>query len=277
LRKAPDRQRVADFRPSIYGHLHQDALQQLEHANAASARLILSILFERYRPRSIVDVGCGIGTWLAVAAELGVKDTLGLEGDWLDPALARVAPERIRATDLEQPFELGKRFDLAICLEVAEHLSPQAAAGFVESLTRHADVILFSAAIPLQGGDHHVNEQFPDYWEALFATLNYVAVDLVRPQIWYSTDVLVWLRQNTIVFAAEALAADGGPLGGLGSAGPLSLVHPEVFASLAARTEEALAEHRRMLALLSSGKTLSAVKNEDGTLSISVGSDPTPG
>jgi SAM-dependent methyltransferase len=277
LRGAPDRQRVADSRPSIYGHLHQDALQQLEHANAASARLILSILFERYRPRSIVDVGCGIGTWLAVAAELGVKEILGLEGDWLDPALARIAPERIRATDLEQPFDLGKRFDLAICLEVAEHLSPQAAAGFVESLTRHADVVLFSAAIPLQGGDHHVNEQFPDYWEGLFAARNYVAVDLVRPQIWYSTDVLVWLRQNTIVFAAEALAADGGPFGGLGSAGPLSLVHPEVFASLAARTEEALAEHRRMLALLSTGKTLSAVKNEDGTLSISVGSDPTPG
>jgi len=237
----------------------------------------LAELFEHYRPRSIVDIGCGIGTWLAVAGELGVKDITGVEGNWLDPALARIPPERIRTVDLEQPFDLGKRFDLAICLEVAEHLSPHAAPGFVQSLTRHADVVLFSAAIPFQGGDHHVNEQFPDYWDGLFSGRGYMALDIVRPQVWYASDVLVWLRQNTLVFAAEALTAKGGPFAGLASGGPLSLVHPEVFASLATQTQEALAEHNRMLALLSSGKTLSAVKNDDGTLSITVSPEPSTG
>jgi 2-polyprenyl-3-methyl-5-hydroxy-6-metoxy-1,4-benzoquinol methylase len=143
-----------DSRHHIYHDLHHNQLIREESANAFSANLILSEVFRYYKPRSVVDIGCGIGTWLATALELGVTDVLGIEGDWLDRSLARIADELIVATDLEQPFDLGRRFDLAICLEVAEHLSPAAAPGFIDSLTRHADVILFSAAIPFQGGHH---------------------------------------------------------------------------------------------------------------------------
>jgi SAM-dependent methyltransferase len=261
---------VDDTRSLVYGNLHQEALQALEHGNAASARIILSILFGHFRPGSVVDVGCGIGTWLAVAGELGIADTVGVEGRWLDPELSRIPPERIRTVDLESPFDLQRRFDLAISLEVGEHLSASAAAPFVESLVRHSDVVLFSAAIPLQGGDHHVNEQYPDYWRDLFHGFGYSAVDLIRPLVWGSKDVLVWLRQNVLLFVKDHLARAEGPFAKAAGTGPLSIVHPEVYESLVTRVAEHSAAYNQLMEWLSSGKILSAERNADGTISVNV-------
>jgi SAM-dependent methyltransferase len=266
---------VADPRATIYGDLHQGALQTLEGANAASARAILQLLFSRFRPESILDVGCGLGTWLEAATQLGVADIQGIEGAWLDPKLARIPAERIRTLDLEKPFDLGRRFGLAVSIEVAEHLSPAAAGAFVRSLTQHSDVVLFSGAIPFQGGDHHVNEQFPDYWGRFFADHGYVPVDCIRPAIWRSTSILVWLRQNLVVFAKEALTCGAGPFAGA-MPGPLSIVHPEVYRSLAEQANEQLAEYNRMLGWLAEGKRLSATRNADGSLAITVADGPVP-
>jgi SAM-dependent methyltransferase len=256
----------ADVRHHLYEHLHHDQLVQQEQMNRASARLILELLFERYRPKSVLDVGCGIGTWLSVAGELGVADMAGVEGPWLDRKLARIPEALISTVELEQPFDLGRRFDLVINLEVAEHLSPDAAESFIGSLTKHADVVLFSAAIPFQGGTHHVNEQFPDYWEKIFDGLGYVVLDFIRPQIWYSSDVLFWLRQNTLVFAKEALTQGRGPFAGMSAAGPLSLVHPELYMARVG----SIAEHGAIVDLLLSGKTISAQRGPDGSLVIEV-------
>lgn len=255
---------MSDPREPVYEDLH-DWFDRDEGPNRHSAELILSLLFEHYRPRSVVDVGCGIGTWLDVARGMGIQDLAGVEGAWLDRSRARVAPEVIRTLDLEQPFDLGRRFELAVSLEVAEHLSEAAAAGFVAALVRHSDVILFSAAIPFQGGAHHVNEQFPDYWEALFAAHGYVALDFIRPQIWYAADVLIWLRQNTVVYAREALAEGKGPFAGVTKGGPLAIVHPELYT---ARIESVLREHRALLDQLAAGKVLFAERGPDGKLAV---------
>ena len=264
--------RGQDGRFAIYEDLHHEQLQGQEEANRASAQLILSLLFEHYRPRSVLDVGCGLGTWLAVAQELGAKDISGIEGAWLDRKLARIPPERIATLDLEQPFDLGRRFDLAISLEVAEHLSPAAAEGFIASLARHADAVLFSAAIPLQGGHHHVNEQFPDYWEKIFGAHGYVALDFIRPALWYCTDVLVWLRQNILVFAKEELTQAGRPFAAVAAdARPLALVHPEFYMWKLDSVKRALEEHAMLVEWLSSGKTVSAVRNPDGSLGLRTG------
>src|SRR5207247_712808 len=134
--------------------------------------------------------------------------------------------------DLEKAFDLGRRFDLVVCLEVAEHLSPPAAASFVESLTRHADVVLFSAAIPHQGGHHHLNEQFLDYWNETSTQHGYRAVDFLRPLLWSDRSVLWWLRQNIVVFVRQALATGDGSFARLAErGGPLSIVHPDVYLS----------------------------------------------
>lgn len=260
---------VDDTRAPVYADLHSDQLLKQEDLNRASARLILSLLFERFRPRSVLDVGCGIGTWLAVAQELGVKDLAGVDGEWLDRKLARIRPELLRSLDLEKAFDLGRRFDLVVCLEVAEHLSAGAAEGFVGSLTRHADVVLFSAAIPMQGGHHHVNEQFPEYWARIFEAADYAVVDFLRPQIWYCSDVLPWLRQNAMVFARRELTEGSGPFADIQPGPvPLSMVHPEMYVARLESSKTALEQHAMLVELLLAGKTVSAVRNPDGSLTL---------
>ena len=254
-----------DPREPLYEHLQHEQLVEQEKWTRASARLILSLLFTRYRPKSVLDVGCGLGIWLAVARELGISDIAGVEGAWLDPKLARIAPSAITTADLEKGFDLGRRFDLAMTLEVAEHLSPQAAPRFVAALTRHADVVLFSAAIPFQGGHHHVNEQFPDYWAEHFRAHGYVPLDFIRPQIWQSRETLLWLRQNTLVFAREALTRRKGPFADVPPAGPLALVHPQMYVE---RVESVLKEHKLVVDLLGAGKTIYAERLPDGRLFI---------
>lgn len=261
---------VEDLRFSIYRDLHHEQLASQVGRNESSARLILALLFERFRPGSVLDVGCGIGSWLAVARELGIGEIQGVDGDWLDEKLSRVEPARIRKVDLEKGFDLGRRFDLAISLEVAEHLSADAADSFVGCLARHADVILFSAAIPFQGGHHHVNEQFPEYWEQLFEARGYVPVDFLRPLIWNFSDVLPWLKQNILIYARESLTQGKAPFAGLAAVGPLALVHPELYVE---RMSQALAvrdELNRLIELIASGKTFSGIRNEDGSVSIRV-------
>ena len=254
-----------DPREPIYADLHGEQLQRQEAHNRASAGIILPMLFEQYKPRSILDVGCGLGTWLSVAKALGVAEIAGVEGAWLDRKLARVPASAITTADLEKPLNLGRRFDLAMTLEVAEHLSEEAAEGFVDSLTRHADVVLFSAAIPFQGGHHHVNERFPDYWRQMFAARGYAVVDLIRPRIWDRNDVLVWLRQNILVYARAGLTADGGPFAGMAATGPIALVHPEMYLE---RLTMLLKEHQPLINALAAGKTLTGERTPDGRMVI---------
>lgn len=260
-----------DPRAHLYQDLHHGQISEEEAANRASARLVLELLFERYRPKSILDVGCGIATWLDVARELGVADYLGVDGDWLDRKLVRVPQEHVRNLDLESPFDLGRRFDLAMNIEVAEHLSAAAADDLVASLARHADVVLFSAAIPYQGGHHHVNEQFPDYWIEKFAGHGYAPLDFLRPRLWDRGDVLLWLRQNLLVFAKRSLTEPGAVFAGLPpGSGVFSVVHPDVYLAKLEHAQSMLAQARQVVELLESGKTVSAVRNPDGTLAISV-------
>ena len=269
----PDtRDNSEDRRSAIYDDLHHNQILQQDEANQYSAREILSRLFGHFRPRSVVDVGCGIGTWLAAARDFGVTDVVGIEGDWLDKKLARIPGHLITTLDLEKGFDLARTFDLAICLEVAEHLSPESATRFVESLTAHAGVILFSAAIPFQGGHHHVNEQFPDYWSNLFRGSGYQPVDFIRRAIWDDRSVLWWLRQNILVFAKQELATGDGPFAGLSQgAGPLAIVHPEVYLAKLRSLQSLIEERDKLIALLGSGKPISVEHGPDGELKITAG------
>jgi hypothetical protein len=149
-----------------------------------SANAVLSIVLEHIPAiESAVDIGCGVGTWLSVLREKGVNHIQGIDGHWVDKELLVIPRNNFSQVDLSKVVvTLPRRYGLAISLEVAEHLLPERAAEFVTSLTDLSDFVLFSAAIPFQGGSGHVNEQWPDYWAELFSTLNYVAFDLIRPK-----------------------------------------------------------------------------------------------
>jgi SAM-dependent methyltransferase len=195
-----------------------------------SARIILPIVISLLKPVSVVDVGCGAGHWLAVASELGISDVMGVEGDWIGAAELAVPREKIVIHDLGAPLDLGRRFDLAISLEVAEHLPESTAREFIRTLCKAADRVLFSAAIPGQGGRHHLNEQWPKYWADLFSDLGYGCHDLLRPQVWNNPRVLWYYAQNCLLFVRK------GTVSGLGAAAePLSLVHPAAWTAEVAR------------------------------------------
>jgi SAM-dependent methyltransferase len=205
--------------------------EEIGDNSARSASEVVPIVLKLLTVTSVCDLGCGLGTWLAAFKMRGVTDVSGIDGDYVPRDLLRIPAEAFVAADLQQPVDPGRTFDLALSLEVAEHLPSQAAETFVASLTRLAPVILFSAAIPHQGGTEHVNEQWPDYWVELFKARGYVPLDAIRWRIWNNEAIESWYRQNMFFFVREsALDAyprlrEPVPVEAL----PRNLVHPRLF------------------------------------------------
>jgi SAM-dependent methyltransferase len=176
--------------------------QDFQSGSRRSAAVVAPIVLQMIPAKTVVDVGCGVGTWLAAFREFGVRETVGLDGDYVDRRMLQIPQDQFVSKDLSSAFEFPRTFDLALSLEVAEHLPPQSAGVFVRSLTRLAPVVLFSAAIPFQGGNCHLNEQWPDYWAALFQQYDYLPIDCIRGKIWANDDVEYWYAQNTLLFAS---------------------------------------------------------------------------
>jgi SAM-dependent methyltransferase len=175
--------------------------EELRNGSVRSAEIIVPLVLDLVHPRSAVDLGCGDGSWLAVFRKLGVDDVLGVDGEHVSHGMLQIPLEQFRTANLIRPFDAGRVFDLAISLEVAEHLPADSAFVLVESLTRLAPVVLFSAAIPLQGGIHHINEQWPDKWAELFRRHGYLPVDCIRKRVWQNDRVEWWYAQNALLFA----------------------------------------------------------------------------
>lgn len=236
-----------DNREKIYRDLH-NWLEPQERQNHISAQKVLRLLFDQYKPCSVLDVGCGLGTWLSVAKELGVEIVYGIEGQWLDLKQLRIETEYVIVRDLELPFDLNRSFDLVMCLEVAEHLSAAAARSFIASLIAHGDVILFSAAIPHQGGHNHINEQLPSYWADIFAGFDFIPLDFLRGRIWDDGEILLWIRQNILLFVRRETAAKIPAFAQyINNCAPLSIVHPDLFAERSRKLDQLFREHNKIM------------------------------
>ena len=98
---------------------------------------------------------------------------------------------------------MNKKYDLAICLEVAEHISEKNSYILLNNLTNASDVVLFSAAIPLQGGTNHINENYPTYWIKKFSKFKYEPYDCLRWKFWDDDDIEFWYRQNIMFFVKK--------------------------------------------------------------------------
>ena len=176
--------------------------------NVSAANKILPRLIEKYNVQSILDIGTGIGTWLKVAKERNVSDILGVDGSWVNKLLLKIDESEFVEHDLATPLNLKRQFDLVICLEVAEHLTPLAAECIIETLTTHGRLVLFSAAIPEQGGQNHLNEKPHEYWADLFGKKGYFFYDAIRPVVWNDSEVDWWYRQNIFLVSNMALEFD---------------------------------------------------------------------
>jgi SAM-dependent methyltransferase len=198
-----------------------------------SARIMVPHILELTGARSVADVGCGMGSWLSAYREAGVTDIQGFDGTWVQTSKLRIPPEAFRPVDLSAPPPVPRRFDLAQTLEVAEHVSAERAEAFLDFLTGLSDMLVFGAAIPHQGGTHHVNEQWPDYWRTRLEARGYVGFDPFRAQYWDNSDVEWWYAQNTFLYARGAALERLRELPRIGTlAGwPERLIHPKLPAT----------------------------------------------
>lgn len=222
------------YTPQFFAHIRDGSL--------ASAVKLVPIVLDIAPARSMVDVGCGIGAWVKTFREQGAADAVGIDGFYVEREQLLIDSDRFVAHDLNQPLDTALlrerfaatesgRFDLAISLEVAEHLAVKRAHSLVRDLCDLADVVLFAAAIPFQGGADHVNEQWQSYWAKLFADNGYDAFDVLRPMIWPLRDVAFWYKQNAIFYVKRGspahdrfVARFGAPTDAM-----FDIVHPELF------------------------------------------------
>jgi SAM-dependent methyltransferase len=164
-----------------------------------SARIYLKYLWQVFQPGSVLDVGCGRGAWLKACHELGSNSLFGFDGDWNNQSSMIDSDIKFQSIDLNKPFSAPK-VDLAMTLEVAEHLEPSTAPQFVKCLTDATDAVLFSAAYTKQGGINHINEQPHTYWAQLFIAHDFAPFDLFRPVFWGNENVCFWYRQNAFLY-----------------------------------------------------------------------------
>ena len=188
------------------GHYDENFYNTYAACSSGSANKVVPQIMELFHPKSVVDVGCGIGTWLSVFKEQGVNEILGIDGDYVNRDQLLFDRTHFFSHDLTQPLSLDKnrRFDLAVSLEVGEHLPHAYADQLVNTLVSLAPIVLFSAAIPYQGGTYHVNEQWPNYWAKLFQKNGYLTVDLLRPRMWGDRHIEYYYAQNILLYIEES-------------------------------------------------------------------------
>lgn len=159
-------------------------------------------------PRSVVDVGSGSGLMLAEFAKRGVA-VRGIEGSSAAIARSQLG-ERIVRANLERGVPDLGRFDLALCIEVGEHLTARSAPRLVEGLTRLSDVVVFTASQPGEGGGLvHINAQPQSYWRALFEERGFATSPLQAELLAAIADVPEprYLHENLMVFERSSRAA----------------------------------------------------------------------
>jgi len=204
-----------------YGSVFYDYIERGAHV---SARQIVPLLHLAMPVRSVLDVGCGRGAWLSEWAAAGVHDVFGVDGDYVDRERLEIHKERFRALDVARPFDLERQFDVVQCLEVGEHVPAAGAPFLIDNLARHGSTVLFSAAIPGQGGESHVNEQPPSFWRSLFRERGYSPFDCIRPSVAGCGSIEPWYRFNTILYVRDDRALQLPPAIGahrIGDADPI--------------------------------------------------------
>ena len=167
-----------------------------------AAQEVMRILSEYINPNSVVDIGGGVGTWVKCAMKqfgINENDALLIENPSVGEFL-EIPNSSFLSQDLENEIRIEKKFDMAISLEVAEHLSANRAESFIQNITELSNVVLFSAALPFQGGKGHINERPLSFWCELFRRNSYMAYDVIRPIIQNDKDIDYWYRQNLVLF-----------------------------------------------------------------------------
>lgn len=193
---------------------------QRESKTRYAANVILDILFKDLEINSALDLGCGNGVWLSELERRDVSRTLGVDGPWVPRNLFLSQSDYLEHNFAQEKFIIKERFDLVICLEMFEHIPEERAIELISTISSITDRVLFSAAVPNQGGNGHINEQYLSYWVKLFRDEGFYLNDTIRPEIWNDRDIPYWYRQNIVVFSRVECPTQ---------AGPIDIIHPETL------------------------------------------------
>ena len=175
--------------------------------NYRSAKIILPMIFKYYKPNSMIDIGCGLGTWLSAALELGVENLQGIDCNEISEDFLLVPRKYISIDDLEtHENKENKKYDIAVSVEVAEHLNNSASEHFIKMLISYSKVIIFSAGIPYQDGEHHINCQHPQFWYAIFNKYEYVCFDFRDKLMNLWEEINPCYSQNLLLYVHKDLA-----------------------------------------------------------------------
>ena len=204
-----------------------------ERYTVAGAERVLKVLFDKVGvPDSMLDIGCGVGTWMAAALNLGCSKVHGLEGTVEAQDKLYVPRECISGIDLEGEWTVSGKYDLIVSMEVAEHLTEKAANRLMDNACHATDKILFSAAIPGQPGQNHISCKWQSDWEAAFNNHSFQCHDFIRWAVWNDENVEPWYRQNAFLARRTSAKIETGCIP--------NVIHPEVAkymdASLCAQT-----------------------------------------
>lgn len=198
---------------------HRSYQHELDQPN-----MIVPHILELFRPASVLDIGCGFGHWLKVFKNYGTREVLGVDGDYVLPEHRSKFLEsgEFLPYDLTKELNLNRRFDLVLSLEVAEHIPESSADAFVKTLVNHGDLIVFSAAIPFQGGQNHLNEKSLSYWVSKFEAHGYHFYDPFRQKIWDIKELFFWYKQNMVLFSKNPLNLPAPQV-------PFEIAHPDLI------------------------------------------------
>ena len=199
--------------------------REMSKSSNSSARFLVPLLMQKLEFKSVIDIGCGDGQFVTEFINQGITEIRGIEGNWILDSLDITAAPWLELADLTKELNLVSRFDLAICLEVAEHLEEQYSNTLIASLAKASDLIFFSAAIPGQGGTNHVNLKYPDYWARKFAEHNYYLEWDPRESLWGNKRVAPWYQQNCLLYKKSEST-------NINFLIPANLRHPEIFPEL---------------------------------------------
>lgn len=219
------------------GTFYDKQFYETNKLDLGAAEIIMTYVYNKLKPNSVIDFGCGSGTWLSVVAKLGCQDILGIDGEYVNKEWLLFDKTKFRSGDLTKNIDLKRKYDMAISLEVAEHIAEKYSETYLTNLTKATDIILFSAAVPYQGGTNHVNEQFPSYWIEKFAKYGFVPYDALRWKFWNNQAIAFWYRQNIMFFVKKEKLAELKKLFPVKDM-PTDLVHPVRIRNLVKENED---------------------------------------
>ena len=136
-----------------------------------AARMVMPWVIVRTKAKSIIDVGCGSAAWLSVAQKPRVWRRIAIIDGNAENSHRLIDPEEFEQADIREGVDCSG-YDLAMCLEVGEHLPETSAANLVAGLCQ-APIVFWSAAVPGQGGVDHFTERWPSWWERFFNECGY--------------------------------------------------------------------------------------------------------